>query len=399
MKTILTAIAGGATLLAATHSTVAQTWTPTDAPSNSWVAVASSADGRILVAGTAATAIYTSTNFGATWNSNGIPNANWTCAASSADGGRLIAATGVPLSDGGTVYTSTNLGVNWVTNNLPQHYWRSVASSADGERLVASASLLAGDSSSRCVYISTNGGSTWSSNNPYGGYIALSADGTKLFDSTGYPSNAFYFSTNFGGTWRDGSVPVSSVANWYAVASSADGTKLAVTASDLPAVFTSTNAGMDWQSNSIPDAPGLLYPWPAMSADGSRLAIAGYDGSIHTSTDFGATWVSNNIPSAYWESIAASADGTRLVAVANAGGIYAWQTTPAPGLHISTHSGNVMLSWLTPSTNFFLQQDPNLAAAGWSDVTNVPALNFTNLNCEVTLPSANSSRFFRLKTP
>ena len=50
-----------------------------------------------------------------------------------------------------------------------------------------------------------------------------------------------------------------------------------------------------------------------------------------------------------------------------------------------------------PSTNFVLQQSADLLS--WTDVTNPPVLNLTNLQNQVTLPPSGSSGFYRLKTP
>jgi hypothetical protein len=66
-------------------------------------------------------------------------------------------------------------------------------------------------------------------------------------------------------------------------------------------------------------------------------------------------------------------------------------TTPA--------NGNLTLSWIIPSTNFVLEQNLDLTSTNWTDVTNMPVLNLTNLQDEVTLPLTNGSGFYRLATP
>jgi len=55
--------------------------------------------------------------------------------------------------------------------------------------------------------------------------------------------------------------------------------------------------------------------------------------------------------------------------------------------------------WIVPSTNFVLQQNLDLTTTNWTDVTNPPALNLTNLQNEVILTPTNNSAFYRLKTP
>jgi hypothetical protein len=73
----------------------------------------------------------------------------------------------------------------------------------------------------------------------------------------------------------------------------------------------------------------------------------------------------------------------------SAGGIYVSHTTPAPV------NGQPAISWMIPSMGFTLQQSPDLS--NWTDMTNVPVLNFTNLENQVALPSPVGNSFFRLK--
>lgn len=105
-----------------------------------------------------------------------------------------------------------------------------------------------------------------------------------------------------------------------------------------------------------------------------------------------------------WRCLATSADGNQIVAVASnddyfgtAGGIYISKTTPAPVLNIKPLSGDFLVSWTVPSESFVLQRN-SLTPAGWSDVTNNPSLNLTNLQNEVRLPGTGSG-IFRLKKP
>jgi hypothetical protein len=79
------------------------------------------------------------------------------------------------------------------------------------------------------------------------------------------------------------------------------------------------------------------------------------------------------------------------------GAIYTLQTTLTPQMNIAPTNGNFNLSWIVPSTNFVLQQSPDLSS--WSDLTNQPILNLTNLQNEVTLPFSGGVGFYRLKTP
>jgi hypothetical protein len=199
------------------------------------------------------------------WVSTGAPSNVWTAVTISADGNRLAAI------GGGHIYTSPDYGASWVSNSAPVMDWVGLASSSDGLRLAA----VAGK-----VY--TNSGTTWS-----------------LAFSPGTMGNS---------QWAD------------TVASSADGTRLVVGSSMLlsPAVYLSTNSGANWQE--VMSSSGGAWTAVASSWDGSRLTAAraaGAAGSIYTSANGGFNWVSNNAPSIPWSSLASSASGSNLLAVAN----------------------------------------------------------------------------------
>jgi hypothetical protein len=90
---------------------------------------------------------------------------------------------------------------------------------------------------------------------------------------------------------------------------------------------------------TLSDAPtSVSWYSVASSADGSHLAAvaSGSGGGIFTSTDSGMTWAGPNGNSgASWRSVASSADGGKLVAAVNGGGIYTnsgttWAITSAP---------------------------------------------------------------------
>jgi hypothetical protein len=403
----------------------AQTWTLTGAATNSWRAVASSADGTKLVAVTDVTqtnpvptgtgAIYVSTDSGITWTQTSAPGNNWSSVASSADGTKLLAlASPASFASGTGPYTSTDSGATWTlhgsTNGLNGLAWGSAASSADGTILAALAAPFLGSAS---LFTSTNSGSSWVSNSitqASVNAIACSADGTKMVVTSDW---GIYTSTNSGGSWSSWNVTNYVPAGWSAVASSADGAKLVAIKNSL--ICISTNSGMTWTQTS---APATNWTEVASSADGSRLAaIAGGSSDrggfsvsgcpIYTSADSGTTWTSNSLPVQYRNgivstSVASSADGNRLLAVLNSApngavGIWMLQTIPAPSINIALTNGSVALSWIVPSTNFVMQQNADLQ--NWTDVTNQPVLNLTNLQDEVILPPPGSNVFYRLKTP
>lgn len=384
----------------------AQTWSVTGAPTNSWECIASSADGSRLIAGVWPGLVYLSTNSGTTWTPAATPNDNWASVASSADGTKLLAVS----DTGGWVLTSPDAGTTWVTNNLPTFYWGSAASSADGNTLVV-ASPISGYPEG-AVFISTNAGLAWTSN--YLGdatSVAMSADGTKIVVVA---SPNVWRSTNSGTTWAQ-LTNAPALWSWVSpsqyIASSADGKKLfyAVT-SDINhnpgPIYISTNSGDSWNPTS---SGSNFWGYVACSADGNTLLAVPYTfpspNSIYLSTNCGATWTTNNSPQMAWGMVAASSDGGKLFAAAegnadfaiNSGSIYTLQSVQPPLMGITLNHGDVLISWLAPSTNFVLQESPDLS--GWSAVTNTPVLNLNNLQNEVTLSSTNIARFYRLKTP
>ena len=382
----------------------AQSWQLTSAPSTNWQAVASSANGTKLVAVinnnlqlSFGPGVYVSTNSGADWTGNPIEEdwgASWTSVASSANGSNLVGL----VYPGGPICTSTNGGSSWTISIVPKGNWTAIASSADGRKLVTVASIHFVSSGGGGtgpipggIYISTNSGLNWTPDNtpPFGWRsVASSADGNNLV----VVGERIYTSTNSGASWASNSVPGT---NWSSVASSADGTKL-VAAANPGQIYTSTNSGAAW---TLTIAPSNHWSGIASSADGTRLVAVTDGGPIYTSADSGATWISNNAPSANWSSVASSADGGKLVAVIKGGGIYTSQSTLAPLLNIAVSSNNLVCSWIVPSADFVLQQNSDLTTTNWTDVTNAPTLNLTNLQNQLILTPTNGSRFYRLKSP
>ena len=145
------------------------TWTTNSAPISYWTAVASSPDGNKLFA--VNTGIWESTNSGISWMSNNAPIlGGYSAIASSADGTIILAAIG-----GGGIYSSTDSGATWASNGVPSEPWAAIASSASGSRVVA---VCYGG-----IYSSTNSGLAWVSNSvPFQVWnsVAASADGMKF---------------------------------------------------------------------------------------------------------------------------------------------------------------------------------------------------------------------------
>lgn len=352
-----------------------------------------------------------------TWTQTSAPITNWSGIAMSSDGTKLVAVVGGGTGSG-AIYTSTNSGATWNSNSAPISDWMAVCSSADGSKLAAvnggiwtnsgttwkyapcpvdnylpssiasstdgNTLLAAGNS----PHLSTNSGSTWRtiSPPPGGEGCAMSANGTTML-----LNGAPYLSTNAGATWF---VATNLQTEMRAAAASVAGTKLF--AMGDAGVWASTNGGTLWFKET--NAPTSSFGSIAASADGTRLILARRfpSGALMVSTDSGLTWTSANVPTNYWCSVASSADGNTLAAAVKGGGIWIGRTTPSPQLNVSSAGSNFILSWTVPSTNFVLQQGMDLTSKDWVTLTDSPSLNLTNLQEQLTLAPTNTSGFFRL---
>ncbi len=371
-------------------SAPAQNWEQTSAPVTfNYPCIACSPDGTTLLLSGYRTSIpvYVSTNCGAAWTMTTAPVGTWDSPVISADNTKLAAVSHYPA---GGVYTSIDGGNTWVSNNLPNAQWTAVAASVDGQRLVAA------NNAPGTIYTSTNGGALWiqSTNAPAGIWrsLASSADGAKLIAARSSPGG-IYVSADAGVTWT--ACTHLPVAYWSSVACSADGRDIVAASTDGP-VYTSTDSGNSWVDSNLPFAS---WRGCTASADADVLLVCSLNGWIYSSTDLGLNWTSNSVPSDLpWNSVAVSADGSQLLAVAGSpnGGLYRSLTTPAPRLLASLTPDSIRLGWLLPARTFVLQQSPDCTPARWQDTTNAPTLNLTNLHYEVSLPLSEKS-FYRLK--
>jgi hypothetical protein len=143
----------------------------------------------------------------------------------------------------------------------------------------------------------------------------------------------------------------------------------AVDTTRLGGRWTARESGRDW--NSV-----------ASSADGSKLVAAVSGGQIYTSTDSGVMWTAHE-SNRNWISVASSADGSKLVAVVSGGQIYtstdsgltwaargsvrnwSWVASSADGSKL------VATEWAGPiytSTDSGITWTPRDASRGWNSV-------------------------------
>ncbi len=277
------------------------------------------ADGQAIATVEAFGRLWLSMNGGATWavQQAGSASLSWNGLAMSADGKTIIATV-----YGGPVWMTNDGGVSWRTV-LWSGYWKGCAVSSDG------LTLLVGDYNGGNLYLSKDGGATWTAQTAAGGAswsgCAISADGQVLL-ATRFRGSV-WLSKDGGATW--GVQTAAGALDWASCAISADGnTLLAVPAGGIP--MLSRNKGSTWQSVS---ALGNKTWWGCgVSGGGSVLIASESNGPLQVSTDSGATWVPQNGAGVRnWYGCAVSQTGGALAAVQGNSAGYPWmRVSPDP---------------------------------------------------------------------
>lgn len=288
----------------------------TELPGATWVSrkpvlslpftsLASSDDGRVLIAADNGTTgrIRLSFDWGANWVAVGPAGVfQWAAVACSGNGTVLAAA-----AFNGSVYVSQDAGSNWVARGVSAQ-WQSIAVSDNGNAMLGV--VLGG-----YLYTTSDGGRSWTQRGSLRNWVscACSGDGTRMVAAVG--SGNIYVSLDSGVTWTMRGPSTS----WKSVVCSVDGSRLAASALD-GAVYTSSDCGTNWVAHAVPGGANKLSGL-AMSSDGKRLVVAANGTNLFCSTDYGVSWYPQGSVGT-WVAVASSADGTRLAAVMNVGGIY-----------------------------------------------------------------------------
>jgi large repetitive protein len=327
-----------------------------------WNALASSADGSLLVAAVDGGSLYTSTDAGLNWVARDSSR-NWEAVASSSSGANLVA-----VADGGRIYTSTDSGANWTPRESARN-WKSVASSADGQR------LLAADFGGR-LYTSSDAGVTWTARESARQWYAVASSSTATNLVAAAYGGAIYTSSDFGTNWVS---RTSGSKLWSSVASSSNGQKL-VAAEVNGFINTSSDAGATWTAQT--NSGSRFWTSVASSGDGSELIASAYGGKLYTSADSGVTWTAQ-ADSRLWVAVAASLDGGRLAAVVESGFVYTSSDVIAPAtITVAEESGSYT------NANFF-----STLNAGPNDPDSITAITVstTNTNLFSVLPSISTN--------
>ena len=375
--------AGILLFLAVTGTGFAQSWTSNSLPFLYVLGAGMSADGSVIASASGDHGVYVSTDYGATWTNYPQTVTGYGGRAGvSADGKKIFV-----LGGSSKFACSTNSGKDWffAGTNAPLMF-NFLAVSADGNTLIGG--------SDSGLFTSTNGGVNWVTNfNGAWKCGAASGDGLTLLAGCGAGyTNGLVISTNSGATWRSSQLPLK---GWSSAICSVDGQTMVALAYTPAAIYISTNGGLNWITNAPPSP--YNSPYLSGSADAQKLVywLNPSVGYLYTSTNLGATWITNAVPLDYWTQALVTADGNRRVAFKNQSMWVSTDDSP-PALNLQRSGDGLVASWTVPSMAFHLDAALGSVSAGWSQVTNSPTLNNSNLHYEVDLPISPGSAFFRL---
>lgn len=182
--------------------------------------------------------------------------------------------------------------------------WMGVASSADGSKLIAAAW-------NDRLYVSTDYGETWTPRDSARMWntVAISGDGSTMLAGEGNGGMLIWRSTDGGVTWLPTASPTGS---WHAMALTYNGSQ-AFAVHGSPVVWKSLDGGVTWYDSFY---AGLGLGSIAASADGSRLVASGGSGNtaIYTSSNGGLTWTGRlTLMNVLLPHVSISADGNKML--------------------------------------------------------------------------------------
>ena len=162
----------------------------------------------------------------------------------------------------------------------------------------------------------------------------------------------------------------------------------------------SSLASSSWTLASA--ATGQNWDSIAASPDGSKLIAAIYGGGVYISTDSGATWAETNSTAGSWRSVACSSDGSKLFAALYGGGIYTnsktgWgiggSTAGSNWISIACSSDGSKLVAAANGNSIFTST--NSGATWKQQTTGLPSVS-TSPNWYYVVSSANGSNLVAL---
>jgi hypothetical protein len=213
--------------------------------------------------------------------------------------------------------------VAWTLAVATPRVWHSLSSDASGTVLVA------GEAPNGLIWVSADGGATWTSGNSTPGvWIASDVSENGGLIAAVIQNGNIVLSNDSGATWAAATLPDAPQIRWWrSIDSSADGSVL-VAASHNGEVYVSSDAGVTWAAVTVAvatPAAAVIETWyrVKMSDDGNTIALAantfggaaGAPGTgIYVSHDRGATWTRGFTLTADYTGLAVSADGQTIAA-------------------------------------------------------------------------------------
>ncbi len=197
-------------------------------------------------------------------------------------------------------------------------YRQCLAVSADGMYVIY------GDYGGR-LYVSADGGYTWTERQPAGGAVdlnwrccAMSASGQYML--AGIYGDLLYTSANYGVTWTERQPAGAVRANWTSCAMSADGSVMMACASG-GRVWVSTNSGVNWTDEQPSGDENKAWSAVACDADGSVMAAGATDATLYITANSGGSWAAKGSWTRYFYCLAMSADGSVILGGQHDGGL------------------------------------------------------------------------------
>jgi len=160
------------------------------------------------------------------------------------------------------------------------------------------------------------------------------------------------------------------------VLSTEDKAIIVIMVRDNGPIYSSTNSGMTW---TVINMPGT-YEFPLTSDSDSDSYFA-----RTTLYHLPENQTPTNHLSSNWYAIGSASDGSKLVMTGNS----------SPVLSIRHSSNTATLSWPTNFTGFIVQQNHDLTAANWADVTN--SANVVGNENQVIISPVDNDNFYRLR--
>ena len=320
-----------------------ETWDEVESSRN-WRQVAISENGAHMAAVAYGGKLYFSRDFGNTWITSN-ENKNWVDVKLSANGSAVYAAesektvyvsntTELNLQHYGDGNANTAIALDWNNNELIQcgadgriismplqgvgigivsaneTPWSSCAVSSNSQKAIAT-------STTGLIYISTNGGNSWSVRSIHSGNIkrraiVASENGTQIFSAI-YGGKIEY-SSDSGNTW---SVALNVTQNWIAIAASTNLQKIYALGYQ-GFIYQSVDSGATWEKVTYPKLPWIAV---AVSKDGSKAVAATKGGNIFNTPDSGESWTPRD-EKRKWVGVASSSSGDKFAAVVEGGFVY-----------------------------------------------------------------------------